>query len=80
VDGTDLFAEILTLAEAAAMLGLAPGTLRIQARKGRLGARIVGKTYVTTRSEVPPGWEPKPRPSPKGFSKWSEIKRRKGAE
>jgi excisionase family DNA binding protein len=42
----------LTLAEAAELLGLSPGTLRMQVKAGRLGARLFGKTWVTTRAEV----------------------------
>lgn len=44
--------EIMTLAEAAPLLGLSPETLRVQARKGRLAARLIGKTWVTTRSAI----------------------------
>ena len=42
----------MTLAEAAAQLGVAPATLRGQAAKGRLRARIAGKTYLVTPEEV----------------------------
>ena len=42
----------LTLAEAAAELGLSPTTLRGQVRNGRLHARLVGKTYVVADDEV----------------------------
>lgn len=41
--------EILSLAEAAALSGLAAHTLAQQAEKGRLRARKVGRTWVTTR-------------------------------
>lgn len=43
---------MLTLAEAAEQLGIAPSTLRHQARTGRLKARLMGKTYVVTEREV----------------------------
>lgn len=42
----------LTLAEAASELGLSAGTLRMQVKAGRLGARLIGRTWVTTRAEV----------------------------
>jgi excisionase family DNA binding protein len=44
--------EIMTLAEAAAELGLSPDTLRRQAQRGVLEARLIGKTWVTTRRAV----------------------------
>jgi len=44
--------DILTLAEAAELLGLSPDTLRNQMKRGRLAGRLIGKTYVTTRDEV----------------------------
>ena len=44
--------DILTLVEAAELLGLSASTLRHQAQAGRLRARLVGKTWVTTRDEV----------------------------
>ncbi len=43
---------VLTLAEAAERLGLASDTLRHQAQGGRLQARLIGKTWVTTLEEV----------------------------
>lgn len=42
----------MTLAEAAAELGRSPDTLRKQVQRGRLHARLIGKTYVTTRRAV----------------------------
>ena len=42
----------MTLAEAARELRISPSTLRNQRRAGRLRARLVGKTYVTTTEEV----------------------------
>lgn len=42
----------MTLAEAAELLGRSPDTLRTQARNGRLEARLIGKTWVTTRAAV----------------------------
>lgn len=44
--------QLLTLAQAAALLGRSPTTLRNQVLKGRLRARLVGKTYVVTPREV----------------------------
>jgi hypothetical protein len=41
--------EILSLAEAAQLSGLAAHTLTQQAEKGRLHARKVGHTWITTR-------------------------------
>ncbi len=43
---------MLTLAEAAARLGLAASTLRHQVQAGRLRARLIGKTYVVTEREL----------------------------
>ena len=43
---------MLTLAQAGALLGVSPATLRSQVRNGRLSARLVGKTYVVTPREV----------------------------
>jgi hypothetical protein len=45
-------ADILTLAEAAELLERAPSTLRNQVKAGNLRARLIGKTWVTTRAEV----------------------------
>lgn len=42
----------MTLAEAGALLGVSPATLRSQVRNGRLGARLIGKTWVVTPREV----------------------------
>jgi excisionase family DNA binding protein len=77
--------DLLTLAEAAGELGLAADTLRTQVQRGRLAARMFGKTYVTTRGEVERyrreslGQAGRPAPiSPRGHRKGSEIKRRKG--
>lgn len=44
--------DILTLAEAAELLGRSPVTLRAQVAAGRLRARLIGKTWITTRDEV----------------------------
>lgn len=44
--------ELLTIPEAAERLGLSPGTLAIQARKGVLRARKMGPIYVVTLGEV----------------------------
>jgi hypothetical protein len=44
--------DIITLAEAAAELGIASVTLRAAVGRGRLRARLIGKTWVTTRDEV----------------------------
>lgn len=43
---------MLTLAQAGALLGVSPATLRSQVRNGRLRATLVGKTYVVTPREV----------------------------
>jgi excisionase family DNA binding protein len=43
---------MLTLAQAAVRLGLSPSTLRGQVEKGRLKARLVGKTWTVTEREV----------------------------
>ena len=43
---------MLTLTEAAAQLGLAASTLRHQVQAGRLGATLIGKTYVVSAREV----------------------------
>jgi len=43
---------VLTLSEAADRLGLAASTLRHQVQAGRLGATLVGKTYVITEGEL----------------------------
>ena len=43
---------MLTLAEAAARLGLSPSTLRVQVGKGKLRARLVGKTWTVSEREV----------------------------
>lgn len=42
----------LTISEAAQQLGLAPATLRVQIRKGRLEAAKIGPIYVVQRSEL----------------------------
>lgn len=44
--------DIVTLAEAGALLDRSPTTLRHQVKIGRLQARLIGKTWVTTRAEV----------------------------
>ena len=43
---------MLTLTEAAARLGLAASTLRWQVHRGRLNARLIGKTYVVSEREI----------------------------
>jgi hypothetical protein len=50
--GTYNMDEIITLAEAAELLGRSPSTLRNQVKAGRLDGRLIGKTYVTTRAAV----------------------------
>ena len=42
---------MLTLAQAAAHLGLSPSTLRNQVKAGRLRARMVGKTWTISERE-----------------------------
>jgi excisionase family DNA binding protein len=41
-----------TLTEAAARLGLAASTLRVQIRNGKLRGKLVGKTWTVTDREV----------------------------
>jgi excisionase family DNA binding protein len=43
---------MLTLVEAAALLGVAASTLRHQLAKGRLHGRLVGKTWTVSEREV----------------------------
>ena len=45
----DELADIITLVEAASLCGLSPHTLSQQAEKGKLRARKVGHTWITTR-------------------------------
>ncbi len=42
--------DVISLAQAAEIAALSPGTLKTQAAKGRLQADKVGKTWVTTRA------------------------------
>lgn len=42
----------LTLAEAAARLGLSPSTLKAQIYNKRLKARLMGRQFVVTQREV----------------------------
>lgn len=44
--------DVIDLATAADELGIAASTLRHQASVGRLRAKQVGKTWITTRQEV----------------------------
>jgi excisionase family DNA binding protein len=44
--------KLLTLAQAAELLGRSPETLRKQVQRGSLKAQLVGKTYVVTPAEV----------------------------
>ena len=43
---------MLTLAQAASRLGVSPSTLRGQVGKGKLKARLVGKTWTVSEREV----------------------------
>ena len=43
---------MLTLTEAAAQLGLAASTLRVQIRNGKLKARKVGRDWTVSEREV----------------------------
>lgn len=43
---------MLTLTEAAARLGLAASTLRVQIRNGKLRARKVGRDWTVSEQEV----------------------------
>jgi hypothetical protein len=45
----DELADIITLMEAGTLSGLSPHTLSQQAEKGKLRARKVGRTWITTR-------------------------------
>ncbi len=45
-------ADVLSLSQAAALLGVAASTLRHQAQAGRLRATLVGKTWIVTSTEV----------------------------
>ena len=47
--GHDPLEEVIALAEAAQLSGLAPHTLTLQAERGKLRARKVGHTWITTR-------------------------------
>ena len=42
----------MTLTEAAALLGVAASTLRVQANRGQLKARKVGRDWHVTRREI----------------------------
>lgn len=99
----DLLSQIVDMNEAAALLEgrVSPTTLRHQAQAGRLRARLVGKTWITTRDEAlrygreqlgnagrparPNIFDGRPGPNifdgqqPRRHSKWSEVKRRRGA-
>lgn len=44
--------DLLSLAQAADRLGVAPVTLRVAVGRGRFNARKIGKTWVTTDDEV----------------------------
>ena len=47
-EARDPLDEVISLAEAARLSGLAPHTLTLQAEKGKLRARKVGHTWITT--------------------------------
>jgi excisionase family DNA binding protein len=60
-----------SLAQAAELLGLSPGTLNVQARRGRLRARKIGDRWIVSAAEVEryrrdvlgkPGWTAKVKP------------------
>jgi excisionase family DNA binding protein len=44
--------EVLTLKEAAEMIGLSPQTLYLQVRRGKLAATKKGREFLVLRSEV----------------------------
>lgn len=44
--------DILTLGDAATLLGIAPVTLRAAVARGRLKARKFGGTWLTTKQDV----------------------------
>jgi excisionase family DNA binding protein len=72
--------DLLSLAEAADLLGIKPATLRAAIDRRRFTARKVGNTWVTTRPEVERYRSQNSGAvgRPKGHSKWSEIKRQNG--
>ncbi len=47
--GRDALDEVITLAEGAQLCGLAAHTLTLQAERGKLRARKMGHTWITTR-------------------------------
>lgn len=49
IEVRDPLDEIISLAEAGRLSGLAPHTLTLQAEKGKLRARKVGHSWITTR-------------------------------
>lgn len=77
--------DLLTLAEAAAELGLSKSTLLTQVGRGRLRAQKLGNQYVLERTEVEryrleslgqpgrPEAAPEPR-RPGQTTKWSAVK------
>jgi hypothetical protein len=48
-EARDPLDEVISLADAALLSGLAPHTLTLQAEKGKLRARKLGHTWITTR-------------------------------
>ena len=48
----DPLADLLSLAEASELCGLAAHTLTQQAKRGQLHARLLGRTWVTTRAAL----------------------------
>ncbi len=44
--------KLLTLAEASVQIGRSHSTLRTQVTRGRLRARLIGKTWVVTSAEL----------------------------
>ncbi len=48
----DVLGELLSLSEASELSGIAAHTLTQQAKRGRLRARLIGHTWVTTREAV----------------------------
>lgn len=46
----DIHTNLLSLSEAAAIGGLSPHTLKLQAQSGRLQARKIGRNWITTEA------------------------------
>ena len=49
---TDVLDDVMTFSQAAASLGLATVTLRVQTQRGKLKATKVGSVWLVTKGEV----------------------------